>query len=92
VIARILARKPKILIMDEATSALDNESERKIQKVIESLKGKITVFVIAHRLSTIINSDKVLVLEDGKIKEQGNVKKLLSDKKSYFYKVYNVRK
>ncbi len=92
VIARILARKPKILIMDEATSALDNESEVKIQKVIENLKGKITVLVIAHRLSTVINSDKLLVLENGQIVEQGDAKKLLNDKKSYFYKVYNIRK
>lgn len=91
VIARVLARKPEILILDEATSALDNESELKIQKVIENLKGKITVFVIAHRLSTIVNCDKLLVLENGKIIEEGSPKKLLEDKKSYFYKVYNIR-
>lgn len=91
VIARILARKPQLLIFDEATSALDNESETKIQKVIESLKGKITVFVIAHRLSTIMNSDRLLVLERGGIVEQGKPSELLGDKKSYFYKVYNIR-
>ncbi|MFH1662259.1 MAG: ABC transporter ATP-binding protein [Candidatus Falkowbacteria bacterium] len=92
IIARILARKPKILVLDEATSALDNESELKIQKVIESLKGKITVFVIAHRLSTVINSDRLLVLEKGKIVEQGEPDKLLNNKNSYFHKVYNIRK
>lgn len=91
VIARILARKPQLLIFDEATSALDNESEIKIQKVIENLKGKITVFVIAHRLSTVINSDRLLVLENGKIMEQGKPAELLNDEKSYFYKVYNIR-
>lgn len=92
VIARILARKPRLLVFDEATSALDNESETKIQKVIENLKGKITVFVIAHRLSTIINSDRLLVLENGRITEQGKPAELLNDEKSYFYKVYNIRK
>ncbi len=92
IIARVLARKPKFLVLDEATSALDNESEVKIQKVIENLKGKITVLVIAHRLSTIINSDRLLVLENGKIVEQGKPKELLENKNSYFYKVYNIRK
>lgn len=92
VIARVLARKPKFLILDEATSALDNESEIKIQKVIDGLKGKLTVFVIAHRLSTIMNSDRLLVLEGGKIVEQGKPSELLNDEKSYFYKVYNIRK
>jgi len=92
VIARVLARKPEILVMDEATSALDNESEVQIQKIIENLKGKITVLVIAHRLSTIINSDRLLVVDDGKIVEQGEAQELLKDKESYFYKVYNIRK
>jgi len=92
IIARILAKKPKFLILDEATSALDSESEVKIQKVIESLKGKITVLVIAHRLSTIINSDRLLVLEKGKIVERGSAQELLKNKESYFYKVYNIRK
>lgn len=92
IIARILARRPKLLILDEATSALDNESEKQIQKVIENLKNKITVFAIAHRLSTLINSDRLLVLENGKIVEQGRPHKLLEEKDSYFYKVYNIKK
>jgi len=92
VIARALARKPKFLILDEATSALDNESEIKIQKVIEKLKCKITVLIVAHRLSTVINCDKLLILENGKIVEQGKPSNLLKDKKSYFYKIYNIRK
>lgn len=92
VIARVLAKNPKFLIFDEATSALDNESEVKIQKVIENLKGKITVLAIAHRLSTVLNSDKLLVLKKGRITEQGDPNKLLKDKKSYFTKVYNIRK
>ncbi|MBI2050332.1 MAG: ABC transporter ATP-binding protein [Parcubacteria group bacterium] len=91
IIARVLARSPKILVLDEATSSLDNESEAKIQKVIENLKGKITVLAIAHRLSTLRNSDKLIVLDNGKIIEQGSPKELLKDKASYFYKVYNIR-
>lgn len=92
VIARILARHPEILILDEATSALDNESEVQIQKVIENLKNKVTVLLIAHRLSTVMNCTKLLVLQNGEIKEQGSPKELLSDEKSYFYKVNNIRK
>lgn len=92
VIARVLARKPDFLIMDEATSALDNESELQIQKVIENLKGKITVLVIAHRLSTVIHSDKLIVLENGQVIEEGSPKDLLAIHDSYFSRVYNLRK
>jgi len=91
VIARVLAKKPKFLILDEATSALDNESEVQIQKVIEGLRGKITVLAIAHRLSTIINCDRLLVLGEGKIIEQGKPQELLENKGGYFHKVYNIR-
>ena len=89
VIARILARKPRLLILDEATSALDNESEVQVQKVIRDLKGKVTVFAIAHRLSTIADSDKLIVLENGRVTEQGSPQELLKNKNSYFYKVNN---
>ena len=92
VIARILARNPEILILDEATSALDNESEVQVQEVIENLKNKVTVLLIAHRLSTVMNCSKLLVLQDGEIKEQGSPQELLSDENSYFYKVNNIRK
>ncbi|MBI3631450.1 MAG: ABC transporter ATP-binding protein [Candidatus Staskawiczbacteria bacterium] len=91
VLARVLARKPELLILDEATSSLDNESEIQIQKVIEGLRGKITVLVIAHRLSTIMNTDKLLVLDGGKISEGGKPQELLQNKNSYFFKVYNIR-
>lgn len=92
VIARVLARKPKLLILDEATSALDNESEAQIQKVISNLKGVLTIFIIAHRLSTVESCDKLLVLENGKIIEQGQPTVLLKDKESYFYNVYNLKR
>lgn len=91
VIARILARKPQLLILDEATSALDNESEVKIQKVIEGLKGKITVLAIAHRLSTLLSSDRVLGINEGRIIEEGRPQELLNDENSYFYKTHNIR-
>ncbi|MBI3291056.1 ABC transporter ATP-binding protein [Candidatus Falkowbacteria bacterium] len=91
VIARVLARNPKLLILDEATSALDNESELQIQQIIKDLKGKVTVLAIAHRLSTIKDSDRLIVLKDGKIVEEGDPDDLLKDKESYFYKVYNIR-
>ena len=91
VIARILAKKPKIIILDEATSALDNESEIKIQQVINGLRNKITVLAIAHRLSTVVNSDKLIALENGRITGDGRPEELLKDKKSYFSKVYNLR-
>ena len=89
-IARALARKPEILILDEATSALDNESERKIQEVIKSLKGKLTVIVIAHRISTIESADRIIALKNGKIEEEGRPDDLLKNKESYFYRVNNI--
>jgi ABC-type multidrug transport system fused ATPase/permease subunit len=92
VIARILARKPQLLILDEATSALDNESEMQIQKVVENLKNKTTVLLIAHRLSTVMNCDKLLVLQNGQIIEQGPPSELLADESSYFFKMNNIIK
>ncbi|MBI4093540.1 ABC transporter ATP-binding protein [Candidatus Kaiserbacteria bacterium] len=90
VIARALARKPQLLILDEATSALDNESEAHIKKVIEELKGRITIVAIAHRLSTIMGSDSLIVLSDGRLVEEGSPEKLLADTSSYFYKVSTI--
>jgi len=91
-LARVLAKDPHILILDEATSSLDNKSEALIQKSIENLKGKITVLAIAHRLSTLLNSDKIFVLEKGRIQEEGSPQQLLKNADSHFYKMYNIRK
>ncbi len=82
--ARAMARQPKLLVLDEATSALDTQSEKLIQEAIQALHGKTTVFVIAHRLSTIENADRVLVLEQGRIIEQGSPAELLANPNSYF--------
>lgn len=91
VLARALAKNPKILILDEATSAVDTESESLIQKSINSLRGKVTILVIAHRLSTITNSDELLVFDGGKIIEEGKPENLLKNKDSHFYKMYHVK-
>ncbi len=90
VLARVLARSPKILVLDEATSALDNESEAVVKSTIEKLKGDITIIAIAHRLTTITGSDRLLVLGDGEVIEEGSPSELLAKKDSYFYKVNNV--
>lgn len=90
VLARILARRPQILILDEATSALDNESEILVKKSISKLKGNMTIIVIAHRLSTVLDADRLLVLEKGRIIEDGSPDDLLKNKESYFHRVYNI--
>ncbi len=91
VLARVIARNPKILILDEATSALDNESEVSIQRALESLRGKVTMLIVAHRLTTLMDSDRLMVLDGGQIIEEGSPQRLLKDKDSHFYKIYNIR-
>ncbi|MCB1558444.1 MAG: ATP-binding cassette domain-containing protein, partial [Alphaproteobacteria bacterium] len=76
-LARAILRNAPILLLDEATSALDNESERLIQKTLEELQKNRTTLVIAHRLSTIQHADKIIVMEKGKIVEQGTHSELL---------------
>ena len=87
-ITRAIIANKKILILDEATSNVDTRTEKNIQNAMLSLmKGK-TSFIIAHRLSTIINADKILVVNNGQIVEQGNHKELLA-KKGFYEKLYN---
>ena len=83
-IARAILADPKIIILDEATSNLDTESEALIQKSLgELMKGR-TTFVIAHRLSTIRKADQILVIESGKIAEQGTHDELIGQRGRYF--------
>ena len=85
--ARALIKDPKILILDEATSSIDTETEYIIQGAINKLLEGRTTFIVAHRLSTIINSDKILVISNGEILEQGTHKELLK-KKGEYYNLY----
>jgi ABC-type multidrug transport system fused ATPase/permease subunit len=78
-IARAVLKNPKILILDEATSSLDSESERLVQEALEKLMKCRTSLVIAHRLSTVRNSDRIIVLNEGTIAEQGTHTELLSN-------------
>lgn len=82
-IARALIQNTKIILFDEATSALDNETQSKIQKAIDNLKGKYTIIIIAHRLSTIVNCDKIFILEEGKISDKGSHQELIKNNKYY---------
>ena len=86
-IARALLANPKILILDEATSSVDTRLELLIQKAMKNLMQGRTSFVIAHRLSTIQEADKILVLKDGQIIEQGTHESLLADK-GFYYDLY----
>ena len=87
-IARVMLCLPPMLILDEATSSIDTRTEQKIQSAFNELtKGK-TSFIVAHRLSTIKNADKILVMKDGNVIEQGSHNELLS-KKGFYYTLYN---
>ncbi len=91
VIARAFLRNTPILILDEATSALDSESEKIVQKSFEELSKNRTTIVVAHRLSTLRNMDKIIVLEDGKIKESGSHKVLIKKKNGLYCKLWNLQ-
>lgn len=88
-IARVFLKNPPILIFDEATSALDNESERVVQESLEKLAKNRTTFVIAHRLSTIRNAQRILVLTEEGIEEQGTHEELMK-KKGVYYGLYTL--
>lgn len=82
-IARALVQKTEIILFDEATSALDNETQEKIQKAIENMKGEYTILIIAHRLSTIKNASRILYLDDGKIIAEGTHEQLMNNCTQY---------
>lgn len=87
-IARILLCSPSVLILDEATSSIDTMTELRVQKAFETLMKGRTSFIVAHRLSTIQNADRILVMNQGKIIEQGKHQELLSQK-GFYYQLYN---
>jgi ATP-binding cassette subfamily B (MDR/TAP) protein 1 len=88
-IARAILTKPKILILDEATSALDNKSEKEVQLSLNKVMNGVTTVVIAHRLSTVMNADKIIVLKNGSVVNQGKHRELLDSCEVYNYLVKN---
>ena len=85
--ARAIVKNPSLLILDEATSSIDTETEKEVQSaLLKLLKGRTSI-IIAHRLSTIVNCDTILLLDKGKILEQGSHKELM-EKKGAYYSLY----
>ena len=88
-ITRAILRKSKIIVMDEATASIDVNTENIIQKAINNLLNDSTILTIAHRIKTVLNSDRILVLDNGEVKEFDSPKVLLANKNSMFYEFYN---
>ena len=87
-IARAILRNPDLLILDEATSALDTNSEKIVQKAIEEVSRDRTVIIIAHRLSTVEKANNIIVLDNGKVVEQGTHNELMR-KEAQYWSLYN---
>ena len=90
-IARAMLKGSEIVILDEATSALDNESEAIVQKAIDNLMANKTVFVIAHRLSTVKNADRIIVINEGRLVEEGTHEQLIRIEKGHYRHLYNMQ-
>lgn len=90
-IARAMLKGSEIVILDEATSALDNESEAIVQKALDNLMKNKTVFVIAHRLSTIKNADRIIVINEGRLVEEGTHEQLIRIEKGHYRHLYNMQ-
>jgi len=90
-IGRAILKDPQILLLDEATSALDSITEQQIQEALTDLMKNRTAIVVAHRLSTIRHADKIVVIENGRLDEQGMLEDLL-EKKGKFYKYWEEQK
>ncbi len=91
-IARAILRNPKILILDEPTSALDAQSEKFVTESLNTLMKGRTTFIIAHRLSTVREADRILVIENGKIAEQGSHNELITKENGIYQKLYELQK
>jgi len=83
-IARAIIRNPKVIILDEATSALDTISEKEIQDALDRLIRNRTTFIVAHRLSTVRGADRIVVLDKGKIREEGSYQELMEIKGEFY--------
>lgn len=90
-IARAMLKGSEIVILDEATSALDNESEAIVQKALDNLMKNKTVFVIAHRLSTVKNADRIIVINEGRLVEEGTHEQLIRIEKGHYRHLYNMQ-
>ena len=86
-IARAIIKNPKILIFDDCLSAVDTETEEKILSNLERISKNITTFIISHRVSSAKNADKIIVLDDGKITQQGTHNQLITEK-GYYQDLY----
>jgi len=87
-IARALIKKPSILLLDEATSALDNESERDVQAALDNAAASHTTVVIAHRLSTVFSADKIVVVREGTVQEEGSPQELVNAGGAFYHMVH----
>ncbi len=83
-IARAIIRDPRVIILDEATSALDTISEKEIQDALDHLIKDRTTFIVAHRLSTVRGADRIVVLDKGKIREEGSYQELMAQKGEFY--------
>ncbi|WP_338849828.1 ABC transporter ATP-binding protein [Massilia sp. W12] len=87
-LARALAGEPRILLLDEATAHIDSETEQIVQKALQQLHGKVTIIAIAHRLSTIRDADQIVVLNHGRIAEQGRHEELMGIEQGIYQRLY----
>jgi ATP-binding cassette, subfamily B, bacterial len=90
-LARTLLRNPRILILDDATSSVDTHTEAQIREALQELSGKRTTFVIAHRVQSVMTADLILVLDHGRVVQQGTHDQLLADSKGIYRQVYELQ-
>ncbi|MFC0267083.1 ABC transporter transmembrane domain-containing protein [Kushneria aurantia] len=88
-LARALLRRPRVLLLDEATASVDSLTEARLNRALSTLKGRVTMVVVAHRLSTVIDADAILVMQQGRIVEQGSHEALLSRPDGVYYHLWH---